>query len=271
MILIDGKKYRDELLEEYKKKVEDLSISLAIIQVGNNEASNLYITNKIKYSSQVGINVEYFNLDTEDEKEVEELINQLNENDNITGIILQSPTPNMNYDRLAEMIDSKKDVDGFTKENIYKLYMKEEAIIPCTVKGIIKLLDHYNIPISGSNICIIGRGNIVGKPLALALTNRDATVTLCHSKTKKLKDITKKADIIISAVGKPNMITEDMVKKDFVGIDVGINKVNGKTVGDFDFENIKDKASYITPVPGGVGPMTIAMIIDNLIEMAEKN
>ncbi len=271
MILIDGKKYRDELLEEYKERVKDLSITLAIIQVGNNESSNLYITNKIKYCSQVGINVEYHNIDTEKEEDVIELINQLNNNDAVTGIILQSPTPNMDYDKLAEMIDTNKDVDGFGKENIYRLYMNQGTILPCTVKGIIKLLDYYNIEISGSNICIIGRGNIVGKPLSLALTNRNATVTLCHSKTKKLKDITKKSDIIISAVGKANFIKSDMVKKNFIGIDVGISKVDGKIVGDFDFEDIKDKASYITPVPGGVGPMTIAMIIDNLIEMAEKN
>lgn len=271
MILIDGKKYRDELLEEYKERIKDLSITLAIIQVGNNESSNLYITNKIKYCSQVGINVEYHHLDTEDKQEVIELINQLNDNDSVTGIILQSPTPNMDYDELAEIIDSKKDVDGFGKDNIYKLYMNQDTIMPCTVKGIIKLLDYYDIKISGSTICVVGRGNIVGKPLALALENRDATVTLCHSKTNNLKDITKNADIIISAVGKAKFITSSMVKKDFIGIDVGINKLDGKIVGDFDFEKVKDKASFITPVPGGVGPMTIAMIIDNLIEMAEKN
>lgn len=269
MILMDGKSYRDELLIEYKERIKELDITLAIIQVGNNDASNLYIKNKIKYCSDVGIDVKYYNIDGS-EKDVIDLINKLNNDDKITGIILQSPTPNMDYDMLAENIDYRKDVDGFSKENIFKLYMNEESIIPCTVKGIIKLLDHYNIEISGSNICIIGRGNIVGKPLSLALTNRNATVTLCHSKTKNLKEITKKSDIIISAVGKANIITKSMVKDGFVGIDVGINRVDGKLVGDFDFDNIKDKASYITPVPGGVGPMTIAMIIDNLIEMSIK-
>ena len=145
--------------------------------------------------------------------------------------------------------------------------MNDEKILPCTVKGIVKLLEHYNIPIEGNDVTIIGRGNIVGKPLALALENRNATVTLCHSKTKDLQTKTQNADIVISAAGIPNLINDTMVKDGFVGVDVGINNIDGKLVGDFNFDSVKEKASYITPVPGGVGPMTIAMIIDNLIEM----
>lgn len=270
MEILNGKEYRKILLEEYKEKAKDLNIGLAIIQVGNVDASNLYVGNKIKYCTEVGIDVNHYHLEETTEKELADLINTLNQDEKTTGIILQSPTPGIDFDKMAEMILPSKDVDGFTKENIYNLYMNDESILPCTVKGIIKLLEHYNIPIEGSNVTIVGRGNIVGKPLSLTLENRNATVTLCHSKTDDLKMHTKNADIIVSAAGIPHLITDDMVKDGFVGIDVGINRLDGKLVGDFDFENVKEKASYITPVPGGVGPMTIAMIIDNLIEMKQS-
>ena len=266
-MLLNGKEYREELLEEYKKKVSGLDINLAIIQVGSEEASNLYVGNKIKYCNEVGIGVSHYHLETTSEAYLENLINTLNNDPKITGIILQSPTPGIDFDSMAELIAPEKDVDGFTKENIYRLYMNDEKILPCTVKGIVKLLEHYNIPIEGNNVTIIGRGNIVGKPLALALENRNATVTLCHSKTKDLQAKTQNADIVISAAGIPNLINDTMVKDGFVGVDVGINHIDGKLVGDFNFDSVKEKASYITPVPGGVGPMTIAMIIDNLIEM----
>ena len=271
MQLLDGKKYRDQLISEYNDKAKNLDIKLAIIQVGNSKASNLYVGNKIKYCNSVGIEVDHYHFNEATENEISDLIAVLNNDDRITGIILQSPTPGIDYDKLVEKILPDKDVDGFTKENVYRLYMNDENILPCTVKGIIKLLEHYNINLTGSNVAIIGRGNIVGKPLALALENRDATVSLCHSKTKNLGEITKNADIVISAVGKPNLIKADMVKDGFVGVDVGICYVNDKLVGDFDFNVIKDKASFITPVPGGVGPMTVAMIIDNLIEMKQKS
>ena len=271
MVILNGKEYREKLLEEYKEKINNLDITLAIIQVGDEYASNLYINNKIKYCTSAGITVKHFKLlNVNDEDKVISLIDELNNDKNITGIILQSPTPNLDFDKMAETIADEKDVDGFTKNNIFNLYMNNETILPCTVKGIIKLLEFYNIPIESSNVAIVGRGNIVGKPLALALENRNATVTLCNSKTKNLKEITKNSDIIVSAAGVAHLIKEDMVKDGFVGVDVGINRINGKLVGDFDYENIKEKASFITPVPGGVGPMTIAMIIDNLIEMKEK-
>lgn len=270
MKILDGKKYRDELLEKYKYQIEseNLQIRLDIILVGNDYSSQIYVRNKIKYCEFVGIKTVLHHLDENiKEEELIELINDLNNDNSVTGIILQSPIPDhINFKKCAGLIDSKKDIDGFTMKNIDSLYHNQELLVPCTVKGIIKLLEHYNIPIQGKNVVIVGRGEIVGKPLSLALTNRNATVTLCHSKTKNLGEITKNAEILISAVGKEKLITGDMVKNDFIGVDVGITRTSeGKICGDFDFENVKEKASYITPVPGGVGPMTIAMIIDNLI------
>lgn len=270
MEILDGKKYRDELLNKYKNQIEkeNLKIRLDIILIGNNDASEIYVRNKIKYCTSVGIEVKLHRLSEEiKENEVIELINELNNDNLVTGIILQSPVPkHIDFKKCAGLIKSNKDIDGFTMKNIDALYHNEESLIPCTVKGIIKLIEHYNIPIEGKNVVVVGRGEIVGKPLSLALTNKNATVTLCHSKTKDLKMHTKNADILISAVGKEKLITSDMVKENFIGIDVGISRTKeGKICGDFDFDNIKDKTSYITPVPGGVGPMTIAMIIDNLI------
>ena len=199
------------------------------------------------------------------------LINNLNNDSKVTGIILQSPIPGIDFNKMVELIDSSKDVDGLTKNNIYNLYINNETIIPCTVKGIIKLLEHYKISLKGANVCIIGRSNIVGKPLALALENRDATVTLCHSKTKDLHLYTKNADIVISAVGIPKLITGDYVKNGVICVDVGINRINNSLCGDFDYESVKDKALFITPVPGGVGPMTVSMIVDNLIAMKKNS
>ena len=169
------------------------------------------------------------------------------------------------------MILPSKDVDGFTKDNVYNLYLNKKSILPCTVKGIIKLLEYYNIEINGKNVAIIGRGNIVGKPLAMALENRNATVSLLHSKTKDLKMFTKDAEIVVVACGIPKLLKKEMIKEGSVVIDVGISRVDGKIVGDIDFDNIKDIALFVTPNPGGIGPMTIAMIIDNLIEMGEVN
>lgn len=271
-MLLDGKKLRDELLIKYKEEIKNknLKIKLAIIEVGENDASKIYIKNKIKYCGEVGIETEVYNLDNDtNENELIDLINKLNNDKNVTGIILQSPIPtHLDFDKCSSLIDSNKDVDGFTLTNVYNLYLNKKSILPCTVKGIIKLLEHYNIPIEGANVVIVGRGNIVGKPLALALENRNATVTLCHSKTKNLINYTKQADILVAAAGSPNLIKKDMVKKTSVLIDVGVNRIDGKIVGDID-KDIYDIVSYVTPNPGGVGPMTVAMIIDNLIEMKE--
>ncbi len=271
-MLLDGKKLRDELIIQYKEKIikENLNIKLAIIEVGEDAASKIYIKNKVKYCGEVGIETKVYNLDDNvSEKKLITLINDLNKDQTVTGIILQSPIPNhLNFDKCSSLISAKKDVDGFTKDNVYNLYLKRKSILPCTVKGIIKLLDYYNIPIESSHVVIVGRGNIVGKPLALALENRNATVTLCHSKTKDLENYTVQADILVAAAGIPNLIKKDMVKKTSVLIDVGVSRKDGKIVGDIE-KNAYEKASYVTPNPGGVGPMTVAMIIDNLIEMKE--
>ena len=274
-MILDGKKLRDELLVQYKEKIkeEKLNITLAIILVGNNEASKLYIKNKEKYCTEVGIKVDKYLLDEDTSEEVLiNLIKDLNEDREVTGIILQSPVPNgIDFDKCSGMILPSKDVDGFTKDNVYNLYLNKKSILPCTVKGIIKLLEYYNIEINGKNVAIIGRGNIVGKPLAMALENRNATVSLLHSKTKDLKMFTKDADIVVVACGIPKLLKKEMIKEGSVVIDVGISRVGGKIVGDIDFDNIKDIALFVTPNPGGIGPMTIAMIIDNLIEMGEVN
>lgn len=274
-MILDGKKLRDELLVQYKEKIkeEKLNITLAIILVGNNEASKLYIKNKEKYCTEIGIKVDKYLLDEDTSEEVLiNLIKDLNEDEKITGIILQSPVPNgIDFDKCSGMILPSKDVDGFTKDNVYNLYLNKKSILPCTVKGIIKLLEYYNIEINGKNVAIIGRGNIVGKPLAMALENRNATVSLLHSKTKDLKMFTKDADIVVVACGIPKLLKKEMIKEGSVVIDVGISRVDGKIVGDIDFDNIKDIALFVTPNPGGIGPMTIAMIIDNLIEMGEVN
>ncbi len=270
-MILDGKKVRDEILDTSREVIamQKLAIKLAIILVGDNPASKIYIKNKEIACKKVGIDVEKYLLD---DKETEEdlclLINKLNEDESITGIILQSPVPShIDFDKCSGLIKPSKDVDGFTKDNIYNLYLGRETILPCTVKGIIKLLEYYQISVSGANVVIVGRGNIVGHPLSLALLNMNATVTVCHSFTKDLTKITKEADILICAVGVPHLITKDMVKDKAVVIDVGISRVDDKIVGDVDFEEVSKIASYITPNPGGVGPMTVAMIIDNLINM----
>ena len=273
-MILDGKTLKQKILDENKKIINDnnYKIKLAIILIGNNEASKIYIKNKELACNYVGIKVDKYLLDEETkEEDLIKLINKLNSDNKITGIILQSPVPSqIDFNKCSGLINAKKDVDGFTKENIYNLYLGVDTILPCTVKGIIKLLEEYKIKISGANVVIVGRGNIVGHPLSLAMLNKDATVTIAHSKTKNLKDITKNADILISATGIPHLIKEDMVKENATIIDVGVAKIDGKIVGDVDFLNVSKKASYITPNPGGVGPMTVAMIIDNLIFIYER-
>ena len=270
-MILDGKLVRDKLLDGYKEKIrnENLAIKLAIILVGDNEASKIYIRNKEKACNYVGIVVEKYLLAADtSEVELMSLIEKLNNDVSVTGIILQSPVPShIDFDKCSGLISSKKDVDGFTKENIYNLYLGHDTILPCTVKGIIKLIEYYNIPIAGANVVIVGRGNIVGHPLSLALLNMDATVTVAHSKTKNLANLTKNADILISATGHPHLIKKDMVKDGAVVIDVGVSRVDGHILGDVDFEFVKEIAYAITPNPGGVGPMTVAMIIDNLLMM----
>lgn len=272
--IIDGKelakKIREQLRVECDKLKERGIISkFAVVLVGDNPASKVYIKNKSKACNDVGIEFEEITLssDTSMEKLLE-VIDKLNERKDINGILLQSPiSKGLNIQEAFERIDYKKDVDGFNSINVGKLMIGQDCFISCTPYGIIKMLEAYNIEIQGKHAVVIGRSNIVGKPLSQCLLNKNATVTVCHSKTKNLAEITKTADILISAVGKLNMVTADMIKDGAVVIDVGMNKeTNGKLVGDVDFENVKEKASYITPVPGGVGPMTIAMLMNNVIK-----
>lgn len=268
-MLLEGKKVRDELLIKAQEQIakEHLDLCLAIIYAGHFEPSEKYIHNKVKYCAKVGIKTEVYELgDVQDEQEIINLILKLNQDEKVTGIILQSPIPKgLDIEKCIKYIDPKKDVDGFTKENFYKLAHNMPGLRPCTPRGIIKLLEYYNIDLTGKKVCVIGRGNIVGKPLIFELLNKDATVIVTHSKTENLKELTLTSDVIISCTGIPHLITEDMVKEKAIVVDVGITVQDGKVLGDVDFENLKDKCSYITPNPGGVGPMTIAVIIQNVI------
>lgn len=277
--IIDGKvlaqKIRLGLKDETEKlKAEGVIPKLAVIMVGNNPASKVYVKNKSKACEEIGIEYEEFLLDeTITMDELLNLIEDLNNRKDIHGILLQSPIPNhLNINEAFNKISYKKDVDGFHPINVGKLSIGEDCFISCTPYGVTKMLEEYNIPIQGKNVVILGRSNIVGKPLIQCMLQKNATVTVCHSKTENLKEITKNADILIAAIGKAKFVTEDMVKDNVVIIDVGINRTQeGKLVGDVDFENVKEKASYITPVPGGVGPMTIAMLMANVIKAAKQD
>lgn len=272
--IIDGKELAKETRENLKIKCNDLKEKgivpkLAVIMVGDNKASQVYVRNKSKACDDVGIQFEEYLLEKDiEQKELDDLIIKLNKDKNINGILLQSPIPeHLDINKAFEIISPEKDVDGFNPVNVGKLSLNQDTFVSCTPYGIMKMFDKYNIELEGKNVVIIGRSNIVGKPLAQCLLNKNATVTICHSKTTKIEEITKTADILISAVGKINMVTENMVKDGTVVIDVGMNtNEKGKLVGDVDFESVKEKASYITPVPGGVGPMTIAMLINNVIK-----
>ena len=276
-ILIDGKelakKTRQNLkLECDELKKEGINPKLAVIMVGDNPASKVYVKNKSKACQEVGIEYEEYLLDSNiKQEELIKLIKKLNEDKTINGILLQSPIPNgLDINEAFRTIDYKKDVDGFHPMNVGKLALGQDTFVSCTPYGVMRMFEEYNIDLCGKNVVILGRSNIVGKPLSQCCLNKNATVTICHSKTQDTKKITKEADIVIAAIGKPKFITQDMVKDGAVIIDVGINRdENGKIVGDVDFENVKEKASYITPVPGGVGPMTIAMLINNVIKAAK--
>lgn len=268
MILIEGNKLKEKIIRDLKEKTKKLPrpIKIAIIQVGNNESSTIYINQKKKLEQEINILINHIKLQGETkEQEIIKKINALNKDKEIDGIMVQLPLPkHLNQKIIVNAIDENKDIDGLTDPNIIKLYNNNYTLAPCTPIGILKLLELYKIDIKEKNIVILGRSDIVGKPLSLLLTNSNATVTLCHSKTKDVKKITNKADILISAIGKPKLITKDYIKKDAIIIDVGINKdENGKLCGDVDFEDVKDKVSYITPVPKGVGPATIAMLLEN--------
>ena len=272
-IIMDGKALAKKIRLEEKEDVERLNQKgiypkLAVILVGEDKASKVYVKNKSKACNEVGISYEEILLP--EKTSMEQLLAQidsLNKREDIHGILLQSPIPkHLDILTAFESIDFRKDVDGFHPINIGRLALNRQTFISCTPHGIMRLLEEYEVPIAGANVVIVGRSNIVGKPLAQCMLNKDATVTVCHSKTRNLKDLTKKADIVIMAIGKANFLTVDMIKEEAVVIDVGINRLDtGNIVGDVSFEEVSQKASYITPVPGGVGPMTIAMLIHNVV------
>ena len=274
MELIDGKKLAKEVRKNLKIKCDELrekgiKPKLAVIMVGEDKASQVYVKNKSKACEEIGIEFEEFILDKDTkQEELIGLIENLNKNNNIHGILLQSPIPEpLDINEAFRTISPEKDVDGFNPINVGKLCLNQDTFVSCTPYGIMKLFEAYNIDLTGKNVTILGRSNIVGKPLIQCCLNKNATVTVCHSKTKNLKEHTQNADIVISAIGKTKFVTEDMIKKGATVIDVGTNRgEDGKLTGDVDFENVSKKASYITPVPGGVGPMTIAMLMNNVIK-----
>lgn len=272
-IILDGKQTAKKITDELKLKVQNLDKkpSLAVIMAGNNPASEVYVKNKEKKALEIGFNSIIKKTDENITKEeLLKIIIELNEDDNINAILLQLPLPkHLNEKDFLDKIDPKKDVDGFCSYNLGKLLKNDSPYaIPCTPKGIIRLLDEYNIDIESKIALVIGRSNIVGKPVSILLLNRNSTVIMTHTKTKNLENLTKTADILICAAGKKEMIKKEMIKENAVIIDVGITRDNdGKLKGDVDFNDIKEKASYITPVPGGIGPMTIAMLMENTYEL----
>ena len=278
MTIIDGKALAQEIRNDLKLEVQELkekgiNPKLAVIMLGEDKASAVYVRNKSKACNELGIEFEEFIKENgTTQKELIDLIDELNKREDIHGILLQSPIPkNLDIREAFNRIDSKKDVDGFNPINVGKLAIGEDCFISCTPYGVIKMLEAYNIEIEGKRAVVIGRSNIVGKPVAQCLLNKNATVTICHSKTRNIAEVVREADIVIAALGKPKFVTEDMIKDGAVVIDVGINRNSeGKLEGDVDFENVSKKASYITPVPGGVGPMTIAMLMNNVVKAARN-
>lgn len=276
--IIDGKELAKKIRANLKIECEELkkrniNSKLAVIMVGEDPASKVYVRNKSKACEDVGIEYEEYLLDVNTtQKELIELIEKLNNDKTVNGILLQSPIPsNLDINEAFRTISPEKDVDGFNPINVGKLVLNQDTFVSCTPYGIMKMFEEYNIDLTGKNVVILGRSNIVGKPLIHCCLNKNATVTSCHSKTQNLAQKAKEADVLISAIGKANFVTADMVKDGAVVIDVGINRLdNGKITGDVDFENVKEKASYITPVPGGVGPMTIAMLMNNVIKATRR-
>lgn len=272
-MLLDGKETAKQIKIELKEKIKTLKETynkvptIAIVLVGNNPASEIYVRNKIKAASFVGMNHQLVKLD--ESITMEELLNEverLNNDQDVSGIIVQLPLPNhLDEQIVINHINNEKDADGFGLLNKGKLFSGLPCLRPATPLGIMYLLEKYNIELEGKRAVVIGRSNIVGKPMALMLLEKNATVTIAHSRTKNLKELTKEADVVVVAIGKAKFVTEDMVKEGAVIVDVGINRIDGVLYGDVDFENVEKKASYITPVPGGVGPLTIAMLLLNTI------
>jgi len=276
--IIDGKLVSAKIKDAVKIKATEFEqkfgrkISLAVVLVGNNPASKVYVGNKVKACEYVGFNsIECLMDENSTEEQVKEKVLELAFNPEIDGILVQLPLPNgIDKNTILNLIPAEKDVDGFLAENVGSLMLGEECTISCTPYGVMKLLEHESIDLCGKNAVVVGRSNIVGKPMAALLLNANCTVTVCHSKTKDIGAVCRQADILVAAVGIPKFVKGDMVKDGAVVIDVGINRVEGKLVGDVDFESVEKKASFITPVPGGVGPMTIAMLMENTCACAYR-
>ena len=274
MVLIDGKKVSTQIRGRLEKETAELKTKigrtpgLATVLVGEDPASAVYVRNKNKICHEIGFQSFGQNLSAETtEEELLDIIKKLNSNDEVNGILVQLPLPDhIDSETILLSIDPEKDVDGFHPINVGKLAIGNALLTPCTPTGIIALLDYYKIEIPGKHAVVLGRSNIVGKPVAHLLLQRHATVTICHSKTKNLQQVTRQADILIAAVGRPHFVNSDMVKEGTVVIDVGINRVDGKLTGDVDFDQVAEKAGLITPVPGGVGPMTIALLMENTLK-----
>ena len=277
-VIIDGKALAKKIREQLKIECDELKKQgikpkLSVIMVGDNPASKIYVRNKSRACNEVGIEYQEYLLKEETtQEELLQLIEKLNKDRQTNGILLQSPLPpHLDINEALKKITYLKDVDGFTPSSVGKLCIGQDTFISCTPYGVIKMFEEYQIELEGKEVVILGRSNIVGRPLIQCCLQKNATVTVCHSKTKNLKEHTKRADIIIAAIGKAKFVTADMVKDGVVIIDVGINRnEEGKLVGDVDFEEVEKKASYITPVPGGVGPMTIAMLMNNVIKAAKE-
>lgn len=273
-MLLNGKEVAKKIKEDLKLEVDQIKEKgiipkLAVVMVGNNEASKVYVKNKSKACDTIGVEFEEFLLEENTtEEELFELIDRLNEDKNINGILVQAPIPkHLDQNKAFRRIKPEKDVDGFNPINVGDLSIGNDCFISCTPYGVMKILEYYNIGLEGKNAVVLGRSNIVGKPMVQCLLSKNATVTVCHSRTQNIKEITKNADILIAAIGKAKFVTEDMVKEGAIVIDVGINRLdNGKICGDVDFEAVESKVKAITPVPGGVGPMTIAMLMNNLVK-----
>ena len=275
MMIISGKeisvKIKDQLKEEVLKIKDEYQRlpKLAVILVGDNQASQVYVRNKEGGCAYIGIESLKITHDASfSEAELLKEIEQLNQDDTVDGILVQLPLPkHINEDKVLEAIDPSKDVDGFHPQNVAKLFLGQKSLVPCTPKGMMVLLDEINYDLTGKEVVVVGRSNIVGKPVALLCLQKNATVTIAHSRTKNLKEVCKRADVLIAAVGRPKMINSEYVKEGAVVLDVGINRdENNKLCGDVDFEDVKDLVHAITPVPGGIGPMTITMLLQNTLE-----
>lgn len=267
--IINGKEIREALKQELQDKINKISesLKLVVIQVGDDPASNIYIKNKKKLCEELGILCEHKKFLEITEQELIQEIDNLNNDKTVTGILVQLPLPSeIDETKIIEKISPLKDVDGLTSQNMGKLFTGNKALVPCTALGIIKMLEYLNIDLQGLNVTIVGRSKLVGLPLIALLLNKNCTVTVCHSKTKNLQEKTKKADVLIVAVGQKELITKDYVKDDAIVIDVGINRYQNKLYGDCNFNELLPKCKYITPVPGGVGPLTVIMLINNIIE-----